>query len=184
MIEVSAMAKNYIEGDQIQITAAGLCVINMVHEGETYSNLTPKRLFPLNNKDKYITLLDEEQKRSFVIENINIGHAASVHNLCNINKYGAVVVVYPTAHCQQTGDHNRRKCQPPCPAHLFCEREPDRLSERTDCRLKKFPFLDGDFPRLSVPLRNGYFKTAELFSCRHPGENYVGSKGVGDQCRA
>ena len=71
MIEVSAMAKNYIDGSEVQFTAAGLCIINMVCDGETYSNLTPKRLFPLNNKNKYITLLNEELKEVAIIRDLN-----------------------------------------------------------------------------------------------------------------
>ncbi len=65
------MAKNYIDGNDVQFTTAGLCVINMVHQGETYTNLTPKRLFPLNNKNKYITLLNEEQKEVAIIRDLN-----------------------------------------------------------------------------------------------------------------
>ena len=46
------MEKNYIDGSEVQFTAVGLCIINMVYQGEAYNNLTPKRLFPLNNKNK------------------------------------------------------------------------------------------------------------------------------------
>lgn len=65
------MAKTYIEGADVQFTATGLCVVNMQYRGETYSNLTPKRLFPLNDKNKYITLLDEEQKEVAIIRDLS-----------------------------------------------------------------------------------------------------------------
>ena len=65
------MEKNYIDGSEVQFTAVGLCIINMVYRGEAYNNLTPKRLFPLNNKNKYITLLDEDQKEVAIIRDLN-----------------------------------------------------------------------------------------------------------------
>ena len=66
-------------------------------------------------------IIDPVEKRSFMIHGIDIRHTAFVHDLSNPSKYRAVILMAPTAHRQQTGDHDRGKCQPPCPAHLFCE---------------------------------------------------------------
>ena len=64
------MAKNYIEGNDVRFSAVDMCVVNMELRGETYKNLTPKRLFPLNDKSKYITLLDAEQKEVAIIRDL------------------------------------------------------------------------------------------------------------------
>ncbi|MBQ3491959.1 MAG: DUF1854 domain-containing protein [Oscillospiraceae bacterium] len=65
------MAKTYVAGTDVQFTSADLCVVNMVYQGQTYENLTPKRLFPFNDKNKYITLLDEDQKEVAIIRDLN-----------------------------------------------------------------------------------------------------------------
>lgn len=65
------MARNYVEGDSVKFTEAGLCSVDMeIYGGETVKGLTPKRLFPMTGVNMYITLLDDAGKEQAIIRNL------------------------------------------------------------------------------------------------------------------
>ena len=62
----------YIEGPEARITRTGDTTICLeIYGGEVYSDLEPRRLFPLSGLTKYITLLDENLKEKAIIRNID-----------------------------------------------------------------------------------------------------------------
>ena len=72
MSEVNEMPRNYVEGDMVKFTAAGLCTVDMeIFGGETVKGLTPKRLFPMTGVNMYITLLDSDNKEKAIIRNMD-----------------------------------------------------------------------------------------------------------------
>ena len=65
------MARNYVEGDKVRFTEAGLCTVDMeIYGGETFKGLTPKRLFPMTGENRYITLLDDAGKEIAIIRSL------------------------------------------------------------------------------------------------------------------
>lgn len=65
------MPRNYVDGDSVRFTKAGVCTVDMeIYQGETHKDLTPKRLFPMTGGNKYISLLDSEQKEVAIIRDL------------------------------------------------------------------------------------------------------------------
>ncbi len=64
------MDRRYVTKDDSVIAAEN----NLVHlscaDGERFENLEPRRLFPVNRPDEYITLLDAEGVERAVIKNV------------------------------------------------------------------------------------------------------------------
>lgn len=55
------MARMYIDNDMARFTRKDITLVDMeLFDGRTFSNLEPRRLFPLSGLEKYIALLDQE----------------------------------------------------------------------------------------------------------------------------
>jgi len=66
------MAIRYIDGPEARITDHdGLLVDVEFHQGETFTALEPRRLFPVSGLDKYITLLNDEGQQVAIVRDIN-----------------------------------------------------------------------------------------------------------------
>ncbi len=66
------MSRNYINGDEVRITNAQFNLVNMEHaNGMKWSELEPKRLFPLSGLDKYISLLDTSGHEVAIIRSLD-----------------------------------------------------------------------------------------------------------------
>ena len=66
------MSIRYIDGPEARITDHdGLLVDVEFHQGETFTALEPRRLFPTTGLDKYITLLDDEGRQVAIVRDIN-----------------------------------------------------------------------------------------------------------------
>ena len=61
----------FIDGPEVRIIRTGDTSIELsIYKGDTYSDLEPRRLFPLSGLTRYITLLDSEQKERAIIRDI------------------------------------------------------------------------------------------------------------------
>jgi len=61
----------FIDGPEVRIKRTGDTSIELsIYKGETYSDLEPRRLFPLSGLTRYITLLDSEQKECAIIRDL------------------------------------------------------------------------------------------------------------------
>ena len=61
----------FIEGPEAQILRTGDTLVELrIYKGETYSNIEPRRLFPLSGLTRYISLLDSNQKEIAIIRNL------------------------------------------------------------------------------------------------------------------
>jgi len=66
------MAIRYIDGPEARITDHdGLLVDVEFHQGESFTALEPRRLFPTTGLEKYITLLDDEGREVAIVRDIN-----------------------------------------------------------------------------------------------------------------
>lgn len=62
----------YINGDEVRITKAGTCLVDVeFYGGEKLTALEPRRLFPLSGLRNYITLLDSDLKEKAIIRSID-----------------------------------------------------------------------------------------------------------------
>ncbi len=65
------MGRIYIAGDMARFTRRGLTLVDVeLADGSSFQNLEPRRLFPVSQLDKYITLLDETGKEQAVIRDL------------------------------------------------------------------------------------------------------------------
>ena len=66
------MARLYIDNDMARFTRKDLTLVDMeLHDGRTFENLEPKRLFPVSDRDRFITLLDENGAEQAVIRDMS-----------------------------------------------------------------------------------------------------------------
>ncbi len=66
------MARFYVEGDMVMFTAGEFHLVNMkLFDGREYSNIEPRRLFPISGLTKYISLLDEKSNEIAIIRDID-----------------------------------------------------------------------------------------------------------------
>lgn len=66
------MERIYIEHDMVHFTRKDITLVDaQLHDGKTFRNLEPRRLFPSTNLRKYITLLDEEGAEQAVIRDLD-----------------------------------------------------------------------------------------------------------------
>lgn len=66
------MARLYIDGNEVKITRTGTTHLSVEwNDGTVVNDLEPHRLFPVNLKDKYITLLDEKNCEKAIIRDIS-----------------------------------------------------------------------------------------------------------------
>lgn len=65
------MARNFINGDEIRITVKDkiFCDVEFF-SGEKFTDLEPRRLFPVSGLSQYITFLDENGEEQFILRNI------------------------------------------------------------------------------------------------------------------
>ena len=76
------MERRYITKED-KITASENNLVNLsLASGESFENLEPRRLFPVNRPDEYITLLDSEGVERGVIRNISELNAESRVVIC------------------------------------------------------------------------------------------------------
>ena len=62
----------FIEGPEAQIVRTGDTSVELrIYKGETYTNIEPRRLFPLSGLTRYISLLDSNQKEIAIIRNLD-----------------------------------------------------------------------------------------------------------------
>lgn len=66
------MERIYIDADEARLTPCGFSHVDLeMYDGRKFSDLEPRRLFPLSGLRRYITLLDEDQKEVAVIRNLD-----------------------------------------------------------------------------------------------------------------
>lgn len=66
------MARFYVEGDMVMFTSGEFHLVNMkLFDGREYSNIEPRRLFPISGLTKYISLLDEKSNEIAIIRDID-----------------------------------------------------------------------------------------------------------------
>ncbi|MBE6650141.1 MAG: DUF1854 domain-containing protein [Ruminococcaceae bacterium] len=76
------MERIYITKED-KITASENNLVNLsLKDGESFENLEPRRLFPVNRPDEYITLLDSEGVEKAVVRNISELNAESRVTIC------------------------------------------------------------------------------------------------------
>ncbi len=65
------MARNFINGDEIRITVKDkiFCDVEF-YSGQKFTDLEPRRLFPVSGHSQYITFLDENGEEQFILRNI------------------------------------------------------------------------------------------------------------------
>ena len=67
------MERIYIDRDTAQFTRKGLTFVNMTFsDGKTVEKLQPRRLFPVSDRTRYISLLDESGAEQAVIRNLSV----------------------------------------------------------------------------------------------------------------
>ena len=65
------MARIYIESDMARFTRKDITHVDVeLYGGQTFTDLEPRRLFPLSGKDKYVTLLDNQGIEQAVIRDL------------------------------------------------------------------------------------------------------------------
>jgi hypothetical protein len=65
------MGRLYIDNDMVRFTRKDLTLVDMeLYDGRKFTNLEPRRLFPLSGLEKYITLLNEEGIEQAIIRNL------------------------------------------------------------------------------------------------------------------
>lgn len=66
------MERIYIDRDSARFTRKGITLVDMeLLDGRKFENLEPRRLFPISDQDRYITLLDENGVEQAVIRDVN-----------------------------------------------------------------------------------------------------------------
>ena len=66
------MERIYIDRDSARFTRKGITLVDMeLPDGRKFENLEPRRLFPISDQDRYITLLDENGVEQAVIRDVN-----------------------------------------------------------------------------------------------------------------
>lgn len=65
------MSRNFINGDEIRITVKDkiFCDVEF-YTGQKFTDLEPRRLFPVSGHSQYITFLDENGEEQFILRNI------------------------------------------------------------------------------------------------------------------
>ena len=62
----------FIDGPEARIIRTDDTLVELqIYQGETYEDLEPRRLFPLSGLNRYITLLDADQKEKAIIRNLD-----------------------------------------------------------------------------------------------------------------
>lgn len=62
----------FIDGPEAKIIRTGDTSVELhIYGGEVYTDLEPRRLFPLSGLTRYITLLDSEMKEKAIIRNLD-----------------------------------------------------------------------------------------------------------------
>ncbi len=64
------MDRRYITNEDMISPAENNLVVVVLKDGEQFENLEPRRLFPVNRPDEYITLLDGDGVEKAVIRNL------------------------------------------------------------------------------------------------------------------
>lgn len=66
------MDRIYIKGDEVKFIRKDTCKVDAIFwDGTTIENLEPRRLFPVSGGNKYITLLDEDNKERAIIVDVD-----------------------------------------------------------------------------------------------------------------
>ncbi len=66
------MGRIYIDRDSARFTRKGITLVDMeLPDGRKFENLEPRRLFPMTDQDRYITLLDDTGVEQAVIRDVN-----------------------------------------------------------------------------------------------------------------
>lgn len=63
------MARRYV-GKEAVFRKNDLVLVDMTLDGEEYAGLSPRRLFPVNDKDRYISLIDKDGHEATIIRDI------------------------------------------------------------------------------------------------------------------
>lgn len=65
------MSRLYIDNDMARFTRKDITLVDMqLYDGRIFTDLEPRRLFPLTGLQKYITLLDSEGVEKAIIRNL------------------------------------------------------------------------------------------------------------------
>ncbi len=66
------MSRLYIDNDMARFTRKDITLVDMeLYDGRRFTDLEPRRLFPLTGLEKYITLLDTEGNEQAIIRNLS-----------------------------------------------------------------------------------------------------------------
>lgn len=66
------MERIYIDRDSARFARKGITLVDMeLPDGRKFENLEPRRLFPMSDQDRYISLLDENGVEQAVIRDVN-----------------------------------------------------------------------------------------------------------------
>ena len=61
----------FIDGPEAKIVRTGDTLVELsIYQGETYSDLEPRYLFPLSGNKRYITLLDADMKEKAIVRDL------------------------------------------------------------------------------------------------------------------
>ena len=66
------MARFYIEGEEVNIVRKDTCLVDVFfYDGNIIENVEPRRLFPVSGGNKYVTLLDSDNKEKAIIRDMD-----------------------------------------------------------------------------------------------------------------
>lgn len=102
------MARNYISSD-VRFKSAGSTLVDMIlPDGSTVEKLEPRRLFPVNEPEKYISFLDLDGKEHGIITDLAKIEAedADVIRAC-LNEYYIIPKITEVIEVYEKGSVNR-----------------------------------------------------------------------------
>ena len=120
------MNRLYLENDNVKISLRDDYLLDVqLYSGQFYSGVCARRLFPISGKDKYITLLDSNEKEIAVIRDIKSLMSDSrraveealrqyylipkIYRITDINeKHGTIHILADTDHGECSFDVNDR----------------------------------------------------------------------------
>ncbi len=66
------MSRNFVDENNIRLTVNdGIFIDAELYNGEKFTELEPRRLFPVSGLTKYISLLDNDGEEQFIIRDVN-----------------------------------------------------------------------------------------------------------------
>lgn len=66
------MARRFVSGDEVRFTVHDRIFVDVeTSHGEKFTDLEPRRLFPITGAQKYVTFLDSSGEEVFILRDIN-----------------------------------------------------------------------------------------------------------------